>query len=140
MCCSVFFEFCSGSDACAVLLRVWWIPLPEVPPARICILWCSKPGWDLNHGRCCRKSCNAFVVSGLAAGFCLAARFRYFPLPLHLNHGHSCRKSCNTFVVSGLAAGLCLAARFRCFPFPLHLNRWRCLLKSCNRKSLNELR
>ena len=27
---SGFFEFCSGSDAWAVLLRVWWIPLPEV--------------------------------------------------------------------------------------------------------------
>ena len=62
--------------------------LPETPSGRICVLRCSKPVWDLNHRCSFRKSCNAFVVSELAAGFCLAAGFRYSPFPLHLNQGN----------------------------------------------------
>ena len=83
--CSEFLGFCFGSDAWSTLLRVWWIPLPEVPPGRICILRCSKPSWDLNLGCSRRKSYNAFVVSELGVGFCLSARFRCSPFPLHLN-------------------------------------------------------
>ena len=79
----------------AVLLRVWWMPLSEVPSRRICVLWCSKPGWDLNHGRSCRNSCNTFVVSGLAAGFRLVVRFRCYPFPPHLNQRMCLLKPCN---------------------------------------------
>ena len=114
MCCSGFFEFCSGSDACAVLLRVWWLPLPEAPPECICNLWCSKPVWDLNHGRSCRNSCNTFAVSGLAAGFCLAAGFRCSPFPLHLNQRRCLPKPCNKKFFNELQWIFRVLFRFRC--------------------------
>ena len=112
--CSGFFEFLSGSDALATLLRVWWKPLSEVPPGRICILWHSKPVWDLNRGYCCLKSCNAFVVSGLAAGFCLSAWFRCSPFPLHLNQGSFLLKLCNRKSLNVLRLIFWVLFGFRC--------------------------
>ena len=102
----------------AVLLRVWRIPQPEVPPGHVCIPRHSSPAMDLNHGYSRRKSCNAFVVRGLAAGFCLASRFRCFPLPLHLNQEMCFLNSYNgmslnvlRWFVSGSDALGCSAAR-----------------------------
>ena len=76
MCCGRFFEFCSSSDAWAVLLRVWWIPLPETPLGSICIPRHSSSARDLNLGHSCQKSCNVFAVSWLASELCVCARFR----------------------------------------------------------------
>ena len=114
MSCSGFFEFCLGSDAWAVLLRVWRIPLPEVPPGHVCIPRHSNPAWDLNHGYSFRKSCNTFVVSGLADGFCLAAGFRCFPLPLHLNQEMCFLKRCNGKFLNMLRWISWVLFRFRC--------------------------
>ncbi len=113
MCCSVFFEFLSGSDAWAVLLRVWWIHLPEVPPGHVCIPRYSKPGWDLNHRCSFRKSCNAFVMSELAAGFCFASRFRCSPFPLHLNQWRCLLKPCNGKFLNELQWIFRVLLRFR---------------------------
>ena len=95
MCCSEFLGFCLGSDACAVLLRVWWIPLPEALPGCICIPRYSSPARDLNLGCSCCKSCNVFAVSWLASELCVCAGFRCFPLPLHLNQEMCFLKRCN---------------------------------------------
>ena len=92
-CCGVLVGPCLAYAHIVVLCFMEF--LSEVPLGRICVLRCSKPGWDLNHGRSCRNSCNAFAVSGLTAGFCLAAGFRCFPFPLHLNQGRCLLKPCN---------------------------------------------
>ena len=120
MSCSGFFEFCLGPDAWAVLLRVWWIPLPEVPPGHVCIPRYSKPVWDLNHGCSHRKSCNILVVSGLAAGFCLAAGFRYSPFPLHLNQWRCLLKPRNGKFFNELQWVFRVSSRFRCLNFRLY--------------------
>ncbi len=108
------FEFLSGSDACAVLLRVWWIHLPEVPPVRICNLWHSKPCWDLNHGHRRLIPRKVFVVSGLNGRFCVYARFRCSLLPLHLNRWRCLLKPCNRKFINELQRFLRVLFRFRC--------------------------
>ncbi len=117
MCCSVFFKFGFGSDACAILLRVWWIPLPETPPGHVCIPRHSRPARDLNHGRSCRNFCNTFVVSGLAAGFRLVVRFRCSPFPLHLNQGRCLMKPYNGKCFNVLRWISWVLFRFRCLNF-----------------------
>ena len=112
--CGGLFELFSGSDAWAVLLHLSGIPLSEVPPWRICILRHSKPCWDLNLRHSCRKSCNTFVVSGLAAGFCLDARFRCSPFPLHLNRWRCLLKPCNGKFLNELQRVFRVSSRFRC--------------------------
>ena len=114
MCCGEILGFSSGSDAWTTLLRVWWIPLPEVPPGYIYILRFSRPCWDLNHRHSRRKSCNMLVVSGLTAGFCLAARFRCSPFPLHLNRWRCLLKPCNEKFFNELRLIFRVLLRFRC--------------------------
>ena len=97
--CSEFLGFCFSSDARAVLLLLSGIPLSEVPPERICILRCS---------------CNAFAVSGLTAGFCLVARFRCSPFPLHLNQGRFLLKLCNRKSLNVLRLIFWVLFGFRC--------------------------
>ena len=114
ICCGGFLGFCSGSDAWAVLLRVWRIPLPEAPPGHVCIPRHSNSAWDLNLGRSFRKSCNTFVVSGLAAGFCLSAWFRCSLLPLHLNQWRCLLNPCNGKFLNMLRWISWVLFRFRC--------------------------
>ena len=114
MSCSEFFGFCSGSDAWAALLHLSGIPLSEVPPGHICNLRHSKPCWDLNLGHSCLKFCNILVVSGLAAGFCLTARFRYSPFPLHLNRWGCLLNPCNKKFLNELRLIFRVLFRFRC--------------------------
>ena len=112
--CSGFFGFLLGSDAWAVLSRVWWIPLQEAPTGHICIPRRSKTGWDLNHGHNCRKSCNTFVMSVLYTGFCLAAGFRCSTFPLHLNQWGCLLKPCNRKFLNELQWIFRVLSRFRC--------------------------
>ena len=85
-----------------------------MPPRRICILRCSKPVWHLNHGHSCRKSRNAFVVSGLNEKFCVYAGFRCFLLPLHLNRWRCLLKTCNRKFINELRLIFRVLFRFRC--------------------------
>ena len=86
----------------------------ETPLGHICIPRHSRPGWDLNHRRSCRNSCNTFVVSELAAGFCLSARFRCFLFLLHLNQGRCLLKLCNGKFLNVLQWIFRVLLRFRC--------------------------
>ena len=114
MSCGEFLGFSSGSDACAILLRVWWIPLPETPPGHICIPRHSSPARDLNLGCSFRKSCNVLVVSWLASELCVCARFRCFPLPLNLNRGMCFLKRCSRKFLNVLQWIFRVLPRFRC--------------------------
>ena len=114
MCCGGLFEFLSGSDAWAVLLALSGVPLSEAPPGHICIPRHSSPTWDLNLGCSFRKFCNVLVVSGLAAGFCLAAGFRCFPLPLNLNQWRCLLNPCNGKFLNELQWVFRVLSRFRC--------------------------
>ena len=53
-------------------------------------------------------------MSGLAAGFCLAAGFRCFPLPLHLNRRGCLLKPCNGKFFNRLQRIFRILSRFRC--------------------------
>ena len=111
---SEFLGLCLGSDAWAVLLRVWRIPQPEVPPGHICNLRHSSPCWDLNLGYRCCKSCNVFAVSWLASELCVCAGFRCFPLPLHLNRWRCSLNPCNGKFLNELQWIFRVLLRFRC--------------------------
>ena len=55
-CCGVLVGLCLAYAHIVVLCFMEF--LPEVPPGYICVLRCSKPGWDLNQGRCLMKPRN----------------------------------------------------------------------------------
>ena len=68
----------------------------------------------LQYTCCERFGCRILVVSGLAAGFSLAAGFRCFLLPLHLNRWRCLLKPCNGKFLNELRLIFRVLFRFRC--------------------------
>ena len=98
---------------CCSAASFWNTPFRSASKAHLQSV-ASKPGWDLNLGYSCRKSCNVFVVSGLTAGFCLDARFRCFYFPPYLNQKRCLLKPRNIKFFNVLRWISCISFRFRC--------------------------